>query len=368
MDPCPQPATRVLSFPLDPAGGTRSRRCGIRGFRPASALLAVLLALPSCDPSRLRRPRSGELDVRIVVVGEGKTEATWEVLLLASQRIGRIYPAARVDCVSPDSSSPHEQQRLLEGLLEEQVSAVCVAPIEARAIEVVIGRLAASGRPVVTLFRDVRDSSRAVYCGPSEREIGERAAEACDIALRGRARTVMLLHAGDDHKETRGRYYSIKEWLPVKVRDRVTLFGEVDCRADPLEAARLVRMKARRYPRIGCWVFLDDWPLRQLGEEEQILPFACGMVLCNGSPRHLDRMKRGEIQALVTFDHLRAAEEALRAAFELAQPVTDRTAIRAFRPVSAEVVIPSDLGAYEKRWQFWREAAPPESAHARVDP
>ncbi len=341
-----------------------------RTCRPGQvfAIFALALSLPACDFLRPRRPGASELDVRIVVVGEGKSEPTWPVLLLAAQRIGRIYPAARIECLSPESSSPHEQQRLLEGLLDEQVSVVCVAPIEARAIEAVIRRLATSGRPVVTLFRDARDSGRAVYCGASERDIGEKAAEACDIALRGRARTVMLLHAGDDHKETRGRYFGLKETLPIKVQDAVTLFGEVDCRADPLEAARLVRMKARRFPRIGCWVFLDDWPLRQLAGDEQILPFACGLVLCNGSPRHFERMKRGEIQALITFDHLLAAEEAIRAAFQLAQPVTDRTMIRAFRQVPAEIVIPSDIDAYEKRWEYWREAAPPESSRARIDP
>ena len=327
-------------------------------FRDLTKLAIIvwscLTVISACDPGPQSRQNRHREQLRIVMVGESQKDPTWPILQSMAAEFERLYPFATVQTLAPQSGAPHEQQTLLEGLLEESVHAICVAPNDPLAIQSIINRLAGSGRPVVTIGMDVPSSSRAVFCGPAEMEIGRSAAVACGSVLTGRSRTVMVLHAGTDHDVYRGRYFSFKEKLPDQ--GRIQLMGEVDCRGNSLEAARLVRKRVRMYPRVGCWVFLDDWALQGLKPGDRLLPLGCALVLCNGSPEYLEDIRKGEIQALVAFDYYQAVQDALHTALRLGQGGELKTNTIIATP--AEIKKKKNVDEYDRRWKAWQQGKP----------
>lgn len=308
----------------------------------------------ACDhaPQTLRGQDRRQL--RIVLVGEAKDSPTWPILTSAAARFESLYPFVKVQTMATQSGSPREQQLLLEGLLQDNVHAIGVMPIDSMAIRSAIDQLVNNGRPVVTIGRDVPTSDRAVFCGPAESEIGRSAAAACGLALVGRSQTAMVLHAGTDHEVFRGRYFAFKEELPI--HGNIRLLGEVDCQGSPLEAVRLIRQRTRLYPRVGCWVFLEDWALQHLRAGRRLLPLGCAMVLCNGSPKYFERVRKGEIRALVTFDLYRAVQDALQTASILAEGTTSQMTKIIATPT--EIITDKELDGYARRWEAWQQGRP----------
>lgn len=322
----------------------------------AAATTTLLLMASACDwdrPSQSRRS-SDRLTVRIAVVAEGRNEPTWQILTSVARRYEELYPYAKFEVVAPENPTPTQQQAVLEGLLHADANAICVIPIDAMAAGVVIDRLVKAGQPVVTIWRDSPLSSRAVFCGPAESQLGRSTAEACRLALPDGIRTAMILHGGEAHAAYRGRYYAFKATLPALGNIRV--LREVDCQGIPVEAVRLIRAQSRLYPRLGCWVLLEDWPLRALRSSDRLLPLGIGMVLCNGSPKYIARMRSGEISAMITFDYLDAVENGFRAALRLA--AGDGLEAASIIASPTEIITVRELDEYERRWKDWQQGRP----------
>jgi ABC-type sugar transport system substrate-binding protein len=309
----------------------------------AGAALAV-----GCKPEDQVKPPDRE-QTHIVVVGEAKDDPTWPVLQAAIRWFTDHYRLATVELQAPDSASAGRQQALLQELVGKDVDAVCLAPTDPNSLRVVVNDLVRCGKRVVTIGRDVPNSDRRMCSGPSEFEIGQAAARACEMALKGRSPTVILLHAGLQDDIYGPRYYGFKEQL--RLLADVRLLREVDCGGKTLDAVHLVRTESRRYPRVGCWVLLDDWPLRVIPESDRLLPLGCGIVLCNGSPRYFPRVRDGQILAMIVFDFRRAVEEALFAAARKDQPGGARHPDTLALP--AEIITVRELDSYADRWKAW---------------
>lgn len=321
-----------------------------------AAATTLLLIAGACDWDRSSHSRrsSDRLMVRIAVVTEGKDEPTWQIITSAARRFEELYPYAKFEVVAPENPTPTEQQAVLEGFLQAEANVICVIPIDAMAAGVVIDRLVKAGRPVVTIWRDSPESSRAVFCGPAESQIGRSAAEACRLALPKGTRTAMILHGGEGRAAYQGRYYAFKATIPTL--GNIHVLREVDCQGIPVEAVRLVRAQSRLYPRLGCWVLLEDWPLRALRPSDRLLPLGIGMVLCNGSPKYFARMRSGEVSAMITFDYLDAVENGFRAALRLAEGDSRESAPIVASPT--EIITIRELDDYERRWKGWQQGRP----------
>ena len=349
------------------------------GFRGLSMhpLLRPHLVIPlilcsqltlACDPEQQTHSRdrgTDRLEREIILVGRSEEDPTWPVLQSCADRFESLYPPTTVRVIAPRMASPRQQRELLEGLAKAKVDAVCVAPIDPASIRSVVNRLAKSGKPVVTIGQDVPNSDRAAYCGPAESATGQAAALACDQSLKGRSRTVMLLHAGEEHGSYRVRYAAFREELHLF--SSIHLLKEVNCKGEAVAAVNGVRRESRMYPRVGCWVFLDDWPLRTIRPDDRLLPLGCAMIVCNGSPKHFPRMRRGEIQVLVTFDFQNAVEDALRTAARLLEERGLETIQNLFSP--SMIIDIDDLDWYERCWQNWRRGeTTPQRVQKKISP
>jgi ABC-type sugar transport system substrate-binding protein len=323
------------------------------------SLAALALTVASaCDPPPAAR-QPGRNSVHIFVVGESKDSPSSAILRAASIRFAHENTYATVEFLAAETRSPSAQQALLQSIKQRKFDALCIVPIDPAAIRELVDSLAIDGKQVVTIARDIPDSHRTLYCGPSEWQIGRTAATACAIAVQNRSKTVMLLHAGRENAAYQTRRIAFKEELAEI--GGAELIAEFSGRDDPIEAARLVRLKSKSYPRVGCWVYLEDWPLRAISPAQRLLPLGCGLVLCNGSPDHFDRLRSGEIDAIIAFDYYRAVEEAISGAARI---------VRAGQPdklsvidVPSEIVTAKELDWHERRWDAWRLARPsPETS------
>ncbi len=317
--------------------------------------MAVLTIMPAlaCDPPPVaKQPRSDT--AHILVVGESKDSPSSVILRAASIRFAHENAYATVEFLAPETRSPSAQQAVLRSIKERKFDALCIVPIDPAAICSLVDEFVINGKQVVTIARDIRDSGRVLYCGPVESQIGRAAATACAIAVQHRPKTVMLLHAGREQSAYRRRRIAFKEELAAI--GGAELIAAFDGKADPLEAARIVKLKAKSYPRVGCWVYLDDWPLQAIGPSERLLPLGCGLVLCNGSPNQFDRLRSGEIDALIAFDYYRAVEEAIRGAARIV--TTGQSDMVSVVDIPSEIITAKELGWHERRWDAWRLARP----------
>src|SRR6185503_17794538 len=111
--------------------------------------------------------------------------------------------------------------------------------------------------------------------------------------------------------------------------------------------------ESRKYSRTACWIFLDDWPYRRESNDEPLT--ASAIILCNGSPRHLDRLRSGQVAALITYDQQQAVEFALLAALDVARQPDHHVKMR---DVPVEIVTAQSAQSYARRWVLWERGDP----------
>jgi ABC-type sugar transport system substrate-binding protein len=256
--------------------------------------------------------------LHIVAIAEAQDDPTWTALNAAKVRVLQQAGAyCSIVVEARQTASPRDQQLLLEEVQAGKVDAVCIAPTDSEAIRPAVDTLAQKGVPIVTLGRDIPGAARVLHCGPSDLEIGRAAARACaDVAKVG-AGSIILLHAGLNDPVYGQRYAGFTQDLPMY--PELKLLREVDCAQNRGETLQMVRAESRKYPRAGCWVLLDDWPLRALAENERLVPTDCRVVVCNADPRYFPRLRNGQISALVGYDYEETAYSALVAALNLAR-------------------------------------------------
>ncbi len=320
-------------------------------FAAFTALLAfsVVACDPADEPAPIR-PRH-----HIVIVGESQDDATWPVIRAIAVRVEAEHPTFKVTTDAPQTASPQGQQRILESLLDSDVNAVCVVPTDPNSVQPVLERLSSRGKHTAIVGRDLSNpEARRFYCGPSELEVGKMAGIACVRSLAGRPQTAMLLTSSKDDQAELIRRRAFRDELPA--HGLVELLKEVRCDDSPIDAVSAVRAEMRKYPRTGCWVFFNDAPLRVTAADDRLLPLGCRLVLCDGNPRHLDRLRRGEIQALVTYDFFAAMMQAVTSARHLVEDPMLQIEDTVY--IETETISVTELDWYEERWENWKRGRP----------
>ena len=312
----------------------------------------MLAVLPACDQEPevpVREPR--ESSHKAVFVGDYVKSPTFDVLRHAADWFSRRIKDMHVEVIAPQQASSALQQELIESL-PKNIDMLFIVPIDAESLKKIISDRAQAGAAVFLIGLDVPGSNRIAHSGPSEMEMGAAAARSCVTLLEGKNSSLLLLHAGIDRPLYGTRLMGFKE--EIGSRPAVHILREIDCHDNWIEAMRKVRQETRLYPRAGAWVFLADWPLQGLRTDEALFP-AGGppVILCNGGPTYLDYLRRGQIQALITFDFHKAVHEALYSAIAWADsqqrmPVTDKT-------IPCEIITIKELETFQKRWDQWQK-------------
>ncbi|MCZ6698213.1 MAG: substrate-binding domain-containing protein [Planctomycetota bacterium] len=320
------------------------------------AVVCCVSVSGGCEPDSPSRPSKHA--VHIVIIGEAKDEPTWPVIRSAAAWLTDYLDEVTVESVAPETSSPRAQLELLKECSDREVSAVCILPLDPESLRAAIDALVRTGKPVLTFGRDVEGSARVSYCGPSEIDLGEAAAEACLATMDDPIKTVILLSSKAERYGRRTRAFK----RALKRTPRAELMREVSCEPSAFDAVRVVRRESRMYPRVGAWVFLDDWPLRGLEADERLVPRRCRVVVCDGSPVYFENLRNGEIYSLIGYDVREAAREVLLAAVRAASVDEDsprfneagRVTIVPQFTAPTEIITRRNVDAHAARWAEWR--------------
>ena len=326
---------------------------GALRFMAAAVFTLPVSAIGACDRTSNNRHRDFE-PVRILVIGEGKDESSWPVIEATGRAFESAHPRVTVITESPAVASPKEQKALLKGALTRGFDAVCVLPVPSDALRGSVSEIANAGVPIILIGRDIKDSQRSAYSGPSQSELGRATATACGKVLENRSRTIMLLHANESNHHNSDRFRGFMQELPVV--GGVHIVREMNCDGESSRALQLCKSESRKYPRVGCWVLLDDWPLRVLRPEDRLFGLGITIVLCNADPAHWPRMEDGQIQAMVAYDLQAALQEGLSTAFRMTRPDDKRFVTEVH--IESEVITEDNFAEFRTRWALWRQGRP----------
>ncbi len=308
----------------------------------------TVLAMEACD--RPAEDRTNPSHVSIALVGPGLDDSSWPVLMASAEWFSRIEKDIEVEALAPERASALAQRAMLEQLQEDRRhDVICVMPYDPAAIAAVLRNTVRKGKSVITIGRDVPNSSRYGYCGPSEFEIGRSAARACSQMLEGRPKTILLLHAGRDRGAWSRRLTGFEE--EIRSYPDLHVLKALDCGGNSLDALHLVRKETRKYPRTGCWVFLDDWAFDALPAGERMLPLGNGIVLCHTSSEYFRLVDNGRILALITYN----LRETVDAALFLAEQAAEDVKASAARNVDApcEIITARNMADHRAQWIDW---------------
>lgn len=316
-----------------------------------AVLLFGLSGTMGCDPPGPGGKRVRPATVRIAVIGESRSDPTWPVIESTARWAEDLERNATIVPMAPDARSPTAQRAMLRDLLDSDFDAVAVFPTDPASIRQTVKLLVDAGKPVLTFGRDVVNSGRLAFFGPGQEEMGRAAAEACAAVLSGGPTSMILLSAGASDEQYAPRLRGFRRAARTSLE--LEVLREVQCDGKVLDAARLVRAEARLFPRVGGWVFLDDWPLRGLADDARLVPPNCKVVVCDGSPAYFDRLRRGELHALIGHDFGSVVEKVIFATVRAAHGV-DIEVIGETLPPEIITIRNLDVpGGHAERWAAW---------------
>ena len=314
----------------------------------------LAIALGGCDEPA-RPPTEKGKAVRIVVVGPGQDDADWPIISACIAPAISRERTVTAEARAPATTSPVRQREMLAELINEPVDAICLMPIDGDAVRREIALLSQSGRSVITFGRDASDSERVAYVGARESDIGERAGEAVLSWLDESRKSVIIVGPTSRESPHALRYHEAKERLMGGAAD---VIREVDCSAAPWNAADQVRAESARFPRVACWLFLDESPLLSDKVWMPLVPSTSRVVVCGASSRWFGRLRRHEIHTLIGYDIQQAVEGAIQTAIYV---VRRNTMGQRGRDLPAEIITLENIDSFERRRAAWltgRRAGP----------
>lgn len=312
----------------------------------AIALLLLPLALVAgCRESRSEGP------VHIcLVAGLGEDDPLWPLIKASARSYVGTARRLQVQFVAPAKSDPAAVADLVFRNLDKRTSAVCLQSDGHEATRKLATELTKRGRPVILIGRDMPDTGRFGHVGWDEYEAGKALAAALKATLQDRM-TFMVLHG-----ESAGEMHAARlAGFGVAMQDYIFLkeLSRHDCHGEPTEALRAFAEQARRYPNLGAWACLDDWPARvPLAELRQSLPAETRLAMIGALPRVWPLLEQGLCGATVGTDYGRWGYEAVS--------LSELAFHRAVKPgetrrTEPRVIQAEEIEQYKKEWSAWSE-------------
>lgn len=282
------------------------------------ALLALATGIGACESDA--KPKRPEPKGKILFVGRSADDPMWVTAsrLAEEARESRGWVGVELRC--PKEGTPDAQRALLEEIQPAKWRAVCVLVNNPEAIAAPVDRLVRAGVPVVLLGRDAPGTDRSAFCGVDEEEVGEALANACIQGLGGASATIGVVHGGNQDATSRLRLRGFRR--RIDTTKGVRIIREVDCIGKEFEARQLVVEEAKKYPRIGAWVMLDDWVFNGAPDDTRVANKDILIVFFTQKAENLAAVVHGTADAAVGIDYDYIIRRGLLRAAELARDTT----------------------------------------------
>ncbi len=319
-------------------------------------LAAILIAGCGCS-------RSGEsLDRKatgfVAIVGVGEDDPLWPVLRETATRLHGELGLATIPLriAAPPTQSVNAQRKLIRQLADEGMAGLCVQVSDPAGLLGTLDAVAARGVPVVTMLRPVEGTTSFVHTGSDDAAVGAALADALHAALGGHG-TAVVLHADSVDKSSARKHAAFSERL--KSYGQLAILFDRDCEGDTDRSRQIIDKLMRRYPKLGAWVVIGNWPLRRHPDGPLSLPQTCRMIAVDPFPHTWSAIEGGLATTMIATEYDRIAEHALTTCLTM---TLGKAQIPTSFSAEATAVGLGDLEAFKRKWQRWTT---PEDAAAK---
>jgi len=336
---------------LGPTHVQPSRLAAARAAATTRLLLAVcvgactVLLASGCTESRSRGPKR-----TCLLVGISKDDPLWPLLKAGAEAYAATVPQLQIRAVAPEKPDPAAQAELVRKNLDRPIYAVAMQTAPSEQTTQLISQLANRGIPVVLIGQDIPESGRFGYVGRDEYEAGQALADALNLALGERA-TYVLLHAGRKHLTyaTRLRGFTARMNRFIRPKELKSL----DSKVSPALVLKIICEHSQRYPNLGAFVSLGDWPVRAgLEKLRGCLSGETTLVLPDALPEVWPLIEEGLCGAAVGTDYGRWGYEAVSLC-ELAFHGATQPNQRRITP--PRIVRAANLSEFKQLWRAWSQ-------------
>lgn len=312
--------------------------------RPSAPQLvaALALSLVACGDDGAPTPAPEDAAARIAVVPKGTTHSFWQAVERGARRAGDELGVEVIFKAQLDEGDRAGQIQVVQQLVGQGVDALCLAPLDSRALVRPVADARALGLPVIVFDSPLEGEAGAdyrAYVGTDNEAAGRLAGEALAEEMGGAGEVVMLRYrvgSASTEARERGLLAALAAYPDIEVRVHDRYAGASSSAAQSQALAMLPTLRA------ADGVFCSAEPstagmllaLRREGLLEDL-----AFVGFDASPPLVEALRQGEIDALVVQDPERMGELTVR----LAKRALDGAAVAAMNDTGAVLVRASDL-------------------------
>ncbi|HSW47004.1 MAG TPA: substrate-binding domain-containing protein [Phycisphaerae bacterium] len=289
----------------------------------------------------------------IAFVGLGPRDPLWPVLKASAERYDREMCMLHVQYLCPRGDSTQDQIDLLKSLTDRSLRGVCVQLDNVPALHPALRDLYDRGIVIVSMIKPAPQEIRVAHIGFDETAVGEALAEAA-VETIGEQGSLMLLHAG-----TRDPVYALRLAgfdNAIRRHRKIEVLAEIDCRMDAFDARKEIKERFERFPRLSCWVALDDWPLRGVSLADRPIPVGCQLVTFGGYPDQWPHIRNGTCPVVVAANYRELGTQALQACEIATQRISPH---KILYQAPLRTVHMRNLDAYIHDWTQWLQVESP---------
>jgi ABC-type sugar transport system substrate-binding protein len=283
----------------------------------------------------------------IAFVGAAQNDPLWPILRHSAEEYAKELDSMNVRYYLPQGNSPRHQVELLKTLDDPDMRGVCIHIADAPSVDSPLERFRAQGIQIVSMVVPASSGVAIGHVGFNNHEIGEMLAEATGRAL-DRKGSIMLIHAGTEDLRYASRLAGFRNGM--RRYTEIEIFASDDCQQSPLRARRIIRSKSERFPRLSAWITLDDWPLRQLGRQDQPLPRGMRLITFGGKPNDWPLIRDGTCSAVVAVNYNNIGT---RAAEICDAAVRETPRFPQIHEAPLRIVTLANLDEYIRDWGYW---------------
>ncbi len=283
------------------------------------ALVALcLLALSACNRDKKRT---------IAVIPKGNAHLFWQSVHAGAVSTSR---ETGVDIIwdGPASETDYTGQlKVVDAMINRRVDAICLAPIDSKAMVSVVERAASEGIPVIIFDSGIDTDKFVAQVATDNYHAGEMGAERLAKLLGGKGKVAMLANmpgsASTVARESGFEDYTKKNFPGIQIVDKQ--FGNAEVATSLTKAENILT----GHPDLDGIFASNESSSMGFAQALRDRKTKIKMVGFDWSPSLLDDVKNGVIDSLVVQNPFKMGQEAVRLAVDKleAKPVTKLNAL-----------------------------------------
>jgi ribose transport system substrate-binding protein len=287
-------------------------------MKKLSTLVLCLLALSACNRDKKRV---------IAVIPKGNAHLFWQSVHAGAVSTSR-ETGVEIIWDGPASETDYTGQlKVVDAMITRRVDAICLAPIDSKAMVSVVERAASEGLPVIIFDSGIDTDKFVAQVATDNYHAGEMGAERMGKLLDGKGKIAMLANmpgsASTVARESGFEDYTRKNFPGIQIVDKQ--FGNAEVASSLTKAENILT----GHPEIVGIFASNESSSVGFAQALRDRKSKIKMVGFDWSPSLLDDVKNGIIDSLVVQNPFKMGAEAVRLAVDKldGKPITKMNAL-----------------------------------------